>query len=341
MKTNIRFGVFAALITALLTSGWLTKPGAAQSGIRLSMQPSSPISMPASSVRRIDFVAENESLDELTSLTVGTSEEACAAVACPVILERGIASNDPLGLRLPITISMPALPNDYDITRSFFFTATARGVIYPPATPNPTGPIPLELPHGVDQTRPTLRVVTVNFTMTVSGSGARSATITPVPGPPTATPTAVNAPPTPTFTPEPTLPPLTRRFYLPLSSRLDGPEIEPNNDQSGAQRIVPGTIIRGSLNDSYDVFKFTLPTTTTVNAELSGIPDNLSQRVQLRLDPAPALAVANAALERNAGVDATITLQQTLGPGTYIVYIFTDPAFLSPNTAYQLRFFAR
>jgi hypothetical protein len=341
MDTKLRFGIFAALIGAMLTSGWLSKTGSAQGGIFIDMQPASPITMASSSLRSIEFIADGEGLDGMTSMSVVSSEEACSAVACPVILERGTTIESGLILRVPVTFSMPALPNDYEITRSFYFTVTARGFINPPETPIGTGPIPLEAPYSPDQTRPLIRTATRNFTMTVSGAGIKSPTITPVPAPPTATSTPSNTPPTATSPPQPTLSPQARRYYLPISIRLEGPEVEPNNDQSGAQPITSGTIIRGRLNDSYDVFKFTLPTTMTVNAELSGIPDAINQRVQLRLDPITSLSTSSADFERSRSTDVTLTLQQTLGPGSYILYVFTDPAFLSPNTIYQLRFVAR
>jgi cell division septation protein DedD len=365
MKRVSGFGLFAALLSALLVTGNLAATSRAQVDvIEISMTPPSPVLIQSNGTQRVDFVARNVTLDELTGMSVSASEGDCAGVACPIISERGVSQFEDFGqsIRVPITISMPTLPLDYRVTRTFFFTVTARGIIEASLG---TGPIPLLAPNGPDQ-RPLVRTVTRNFTLVVNGEGPMSPTVTPPPNPPTVTPTTPSpptvtpppSPPTvtptapvgsPTETPVPTVTSaaLSRRFFLPISSRLEGPEVEPNNDRSTAQLIHPGTIIRGRLNDTYDVFRFTLSTTSTISAELSGIPDVLSQRVQFRLDSLSGLASAVvqdvdvAVVERTAASAATINLDRTLGPGAYILYVFTDPSFLSPNTTYQLRMTAR
>jgi hypothetical protein len=346
MKRISGFGLFAALLSALLVTGNLAATSRAQGDvIEISMTPPSPVLIQSSSTQRVDFVARNMVLDELTGMTVSSSEGDCAGVACPIISERGVSQFEDFGqsIRVPITISMPTLPLDYRVTRTFYFTVTARGII---ENPLGTGPIPLIAPNGPDQ-RPLVRTVTRNFTLVVNGEGPMSPTVTPPPSPPTVTPTAPVGSPTETPVPTVTSAALSRRFFLPISSRLEGPEVEPNNDRSSAQLIHPGTIIRGRLNDTYDVFRFTLSTTSTISAELSGIPDVLSQRVQFRLDSLSGLASAVAqdvdvaGVERAATSAATINLDRTLGPGAYILYVFTDPSFLSPNTTYQLRMTAR
>jgi hypothetical protein len=355
MKRISGFGHFAALLSAVLVTGSLAAISRAQGDvIEISMMPTSPVLMQSNSTQRVDFVARNVGLDGLTGMSVSSSEGDCAGVACPIISERGASQSEDLGqsVHVPITISMPTLPPDYRVTRTFFFTVTARGII---ESPLGTGPIPLIAPNGPDQ-RPLVRTVTRNFTLVVNGEGPMSPTLTPSPNPPTVTPPP--SPPTvtptapvgsPTETPVPTVTSaaLSRRFFLPISSRLEGPEVEPNNDRSSAQLIHPGTIIRGRLNDTYDVFRFTLSTTSTISAELSGIPDELSQRVQFRLDSLSGLTSAAVqdvdivGVERAAASAATISLDRTLGPGAYILYVFTDPSFLSSNATYQLRMTAR
>jgi hypothetical protein len=344
------------LLSALLVTGSLAAIGRAQVDvIEISMTPPSPVLIQSNSTQRVDFVARNMGLDELTGMSVSASEGDCADVACPIISERGVSQFEDFGqsIRVPITISMPTLPLDYRVTRTFYFTVTARGII---ENPLGTGQIPLLAPNGPDQ-RLLVRTVTRNFTLVVNGEGPMSPTVTPTtpnpptvtppPSPPTVTPTAPVGSPTGTPVPTVTSAALSRRFFLPISSRLEGPEVEPNNDRSSAQLIHPGTIIRGRLNDTYDVFRFTLSTTSTISAELSGIPDVLSQRVQFRLDSLSGLASAVAqdvdvaVVERAAASAATINLDRTLGPGAYILYVFTDPSFLSPNTTYQLRMTAR
>ncbi len=326
--------------------------------IDISLSPGGPLTIAPNGQAVLDFTATSFGIDYFTSMTVARGDGDCTGL-CPVVATQGANLTFPdfseFGpLSIPATLAMPNLPAGASVSRTFYFTVTARGAVDPRTE---------ILPRTLQQVR--LHVTVAYFTVVVNGNGPVLPTATSVPPPATATividaltttpppvstatpagpsPTPPPIPPTSTpgsATPPPATPTIaltpftiTRRNWLPLSIRLAGDETEPNNTVVSAQPISVGSIVKGALNDERDVYALTLPATATLKLSVDGGLQALATRIQLQLfrpDASPPLFQDTSAMPLRLEVTA-------LPPGTYFIIVYTDPRFLAPATAYELR----
>jgi hypothetical protein len=245
---------------------------------------------------------------------------------------------------VPPPTNTPVPPTDTPVPPA---TATNTPVPQPPTStplPPPSNtpvPAPSSTPQPATRT-PVAPLPSATLTRTpVPGAptttpGPALPSSTPPPIPPSATITigGTSAPSiTPTATPTINFEGLKRRFFLPISARMAGVEEEANNDRNSAQPIELPVDITGKHNDPYDIYAFTLAMTTTIEATLDSSLDAQRSQVLFLNSAARASSVERSLVSAEAAQEVS---RIELPPGTHFVYVYTDPAFLNPQSGYRL-----
>jgi alpha-tubulin suppressor-like RCC1 family protein len=123
------------------------------------------------------------------------------------------------------------------------------------------------------------------------------------------------------------------RVQIPLLSKGDRQESEPNNNSTQANTLVRNVPLRAAINDAYDVFVIDTTSAGDLTIALSGVPADVLPRMQLQLYYQTVTVDARVAEDTTAPFEVT----RTNGPaGRYYAVVFVAGSAFNPAQSYEV-----